>query len=145
MGGFTSQRRIASKILKVGENKIWIDPNRKEEIKNAITRADVKKMISHGYIKKHPDKIRKKVQKKRKQGIGKRKGKAGARTPRKRAWINKIRPIRRMLKDLRGQNKINAQTYRKLYLLAKGGVFRSRTHFKLYLKQKGILHDEKKA
>jgi len=145
MGGFTPQRRIASKILKVGENKIWIDPDRKEEIKNAITRSDIKKMISHGYIKKRPDKIKRKIEKKRKQGIGKRKGKAGARTPRKRAWINKIRPIRRMLKDLRDKKKIKPQTYRKLYLLAKGGVFRSRTHLKLYLKQKGILHDEKKA
>lgn len=145
MGGFTSQRRIAAEILKVGETKIWIDPDHKEEIKNSITRSDVKKMISHGYIKKRPDKIKRKKGKKKKQGIGKRKGKAGARTPKKRAWINKIRPIRLMLKDLRGTKKIDEKSYRKLYLLAKGGVFRSKTHLKLYLKQKGILHDEKKA
>jgi len=88
MAGFSSQRRIAAEILKVGETKIWIDPEHKEEIKNAITRADIKKMISHGYIKKRPDKIRiKKMEKAKKQGVGSRKGKKGARLPKKRKWI----------------------------------------------------------
>ena len=147
MAGFSSQRRMAADILKVGETKIWIDPEYKEEIKNAITRSDIKKMISHGYIKKRPDKISiKKPRKKKKQGIGSRKGKKGARLPKKRKWINKIRPLRRMLKELRDEKKIDEKNYRRLYLLAKGGVFRSRTHMKLYIKQRGIVkNDEEKA
>ncbi|MCD6226509.1 MAG: 50S ribosomal protein L19e [Candidatus Aenigmarchaeota archaeon] len=144
MAGFSSQRRIAAEILKVGETKIWIDPEHKEEIKNAITRADIKKMISHGYIKKRPDKIRiKKMEKVKKQGVGSRKGKKGARLPKKRKWINTIRPLRRMLKELRDEKKIDEKNYRRLYMLAKGGVFRSRTHLKLYLKQRGIVEDAK--
>ncbi len=144
MAGFSSQRRIAAEILKVGETKIWIDPEHKEEIKNAITRADIKKMISHGYIKKRPDKIRiKKMEKAKKQGVGSRKGKKGARLPKKRKWINTIRPLRRMLKELRDEKKIDEKNYRRLYMLAKGGVFRSRTHLKLYLKQRGIVEDAK--
>jgi len=144
MAGFSSQRRIAAEILKVGETKIWIDPEHREEIKNAITRADIKKMISHGYIKKRPDKIRiKKMEKAKKQGVGSRKGKKGARLPKKRKWINTIRPLRRMLKELRDEKKIDEKNYRRLYMLAKGGVFRSRTHLKLYLKQRGIVEDAK--
>lgn len=147
MAGFSSQKRMAADILKVGETKIWINPEYKEEIKNAITRSDIKKMISHGYIKKRPDKISiKNPAKKKKQGIGSRKGKKGARLSKKRKWINKIRPLRRMLKELRDEKKIDEKNYRRLYLLAKGGVFRSRTHLKLYINQRGIIkNDEEKA
>ena len=59
MGGLTLQRKLAADILKVGENKVWMDQTKLEDIKNSITRADIKKMISHGYIKARPDKIKK--------------------------------------------------------------------------------------
>lgn len=81
---------MAADILKVGETKIWINPEYKEEIKNAITRSDIKKMISHGYIKKRPDKISiKNPAKKKKQGIGSRKGKKGARLSKKENGLTK--------------------------------------------------------
>lgn len=51
-----------------------------------------------------------------------------------------------MLKELRDEKKIDEKNYRRLYLLAKGGVFRSRTHLKLYINQRGIIkNDEEKA
>ncbi|MCS7138595.1 MAG: 50S ribosomal protein L19e, partial [Crenarchaeota archaeon] len=34
-------RRLAAEILKVGESRIWIDPERLEDVENAVTRADV--------------------------------------------------------------------------------------------------------
>ena len=34
----TTQRRLAASILKVGENRVWIDPNEAEEVSRAITR-----------------------------------------------------------------------------------------------------------
>ena len=59
MGGLSMQRKLAADILKVGQNKVWVDQTKLEDVKNAITRADIKKMISHGYIKAKPDKIKK--------------------------------------------------------------------------------------
>ena len=33
-----SQRRMASEILKVGENRVWIDPERADDVELAISR-----------------------------------------------------------------------------------------------------------
>lgn len=139
MGGLSLQRRLAAKLLKVGINKIWIDNSHIEEIKNAITRSDVKKMISHGYIKARSDKMKFPYKHKRKiKRAGSRKGKKGARYIKKRAWINTVRPLRKMIKELKKQGKIDNMTYKKTYLLIKSGTFRSRAHLKLYLEQRGI-------
>ncbi len=142
MGGLTLQKRLAAKVLKVGESRIVMDPEHLEDIKNAITRADIRKMISHGYIKVKPMKIKRSGEKRKKRkGPGRRKGGRGARLSKKRRWINTIRPLREMLKELRDKEIIDKATYRKVYPLVKSGMFRSRSHLKLYLEQKGLLHE----
>jgi large subunit ribosomal protein L19e len=138
MGGLSLQRRLAASILKVGKTKVWLDPEHLEEIKNAITRADIKKLIEKGYIEKRKGKVPyPKVEKKR-QKAGSRKGKKGARMDEKRKWINTIRAIRKMLKQLKKEGKIDKGTFKTAYKLAKAGTFRSRTHLKLYLQQRGV-------
>ena len=72
-----------------------------------------------------------------------RKGKAGARVSKKRRWIGTIRPLRVMIKELRDSGKIEKAQYRKLYLRVKSGAFRSRSHLKLYLKQRGMTDENK--
>ncbi|MFH7904199.1 MAG: 50S ribosomal protein L19e [Candidatus Aenigmatarchaeota archaeon] len=139
MGGLTLQKRLAASILKVGLSKVWLDPDHFEDIKNAITRKDIKKLIEKGYIKKKQGKIPYPKEKKdKKQRAGSRKGKKGARADKKRAWINTIRPIRKMLNELKRQGKIDKETYKTAYRLAKAGTFRSRSHLKLFLQQKGV-------
>jgi large subunit ribosomal protein L19e len=139
----TLQRRIAAKILKVGENRVWLDPSKTEEIKKAVTRADVKKLIEKKIIKALPEKLKKpKERKKRKRGPGSKKGGKYSKLGKKRRWIITIRPLRKMLKELRDSGQIDRKTYRKLYLMAKGGMFRSRAHLKTYLEQHGLLKKE---
>jgi len=139
MGGLSLQKRLAASILKVGLSKVWLDPEHSEDIKNAITRKDIKKLIEKGYIKKKNGKIPfPKEKKEKRQGKGSRKGKKGARTDKKRAWINTIRPIREMLNELKKQGKIDKETYKTAYRLAKAGTFRSRSHLKLFLQQRGV-------
>ncbi len=139
MAGLSLQKRLAASILKVGLSKVWLDPEHFEDIKNAISRKDIKRLIEKGYIKKKSGKIPYPKEKKdRKQRVGSRKGKKGARTDKKRAWINTIRPIRKMLNELKEQGKIDKEIYKTAYRLAKAGTFRSRSHLKLYLQQKGV-------
>lgn len=144
MGGLSLQKRLASEILKLGQSRVWMDTEHLEEIKNAITRSDIKKMISHGYIreKKPKVKVTNLYEKGAKKGYGKRKGAKGTRLQKKRRWMNTIRPLRRMLKDLKNEEKIDKNTYRKIYLLTKAGTFRSRSHLRLYLQQRGILSED---
>ncbi len=139
MAGLSLQKRVASQLMKVGITKVWMDPERREEISKAITKVDIRKMISHGYIKTRRGKLKFPEKNDRgKIGPGRMKGKKHSRYSKKRKWINTIRPLRRMLKDLLISEKINRQMYRNTYRLLKGGTFRSRAHLKLYLEQNGV-------
>lgn len=134
------QKRLSSKILKVGESKVWLDPTKTKDIEAAITKADIRKMIKKGYIKALREKVRKpKEKRKRRKGSGSRKGSKYAKLPSKRIWISTVRPLRRMIKELRDSGQVDRVTSRKLYLLVKGGMFRSRSHLKIYLEQHGII------
>src|SRR5512135_3559004 len=108
MSDLASQRRIAAAVLKCGVHRVWFDPDQMTEIENAISREDMRKLVDDGVIKARPKKgvsrgrarIAKRAYGHRK-GVGRRKGAAGARTPSKRVWIQKIRAIRKVLVELR--------------------------------------------
>jgi large subunit ribosomal protein L19e len=140
----TLQKRLASEILKVGKSKVWIDPTKIKEAQSAITRMDIKRLIQQGIIKKMPSRVKMpKEKKKKRRGPGSRKGSKHARLPKKRRWINTVRPLRRMLRELKADGSIDNRTYRRLYMLVKGGQFRNRSHLRIYLKQHGILKEKK--
>lgn len=142
-----AQKRMAAEILKCGENRIYFDPYLTEEIKMAITREDIRNLIKEGIIQKRYKKGISNNRKKRKherkksglaRGLGKRKGTKHARTPKKRAYIKRIRPIRRELKKLRERKVITPATYRKLYKNAKGGMFNSVAQLNRYIKDREL-------
>lgn len=143
----TVQRRLAAEILNVGENRVWFDPERLEEISAAVTRDDIRNLIKQGAIKAKPKEgisrarareVQEKKKKGRRRGPGSRKGKATARMSRKEKWMMKIRAIRKYLKNLRARRIITQSTYRKLYRLAKGGMFDSVAYLKSYIKEKKL-------
>ena len=145
-----NQRRVAAQLLKCGENRVWIDPNRQEDAADAITRGDVRTLIDSGAIvarqktgvSRGRTNYRKAQRAKgRRRGHGSRRGTKGARKPSKEVWMQAIRPIRRKLKELRDTGKIDPATYREFYLKAKGGVFKSRPHLVSHLKAEGILKE----
>lgn len=136
------QKILASKVKKVGKDRVKIV--NKEEVEKVITREDVRKLIHKGAIKILPKRgtsrgrarvLHEKKKKGKRRGKGSRKGKKGARTNRKRVWINLIRKQRKFLRYLKENNLIDNKTYRDLYLKAKGGAFRSLAHLKLYLEK----------
>lgn len=137
-----SQKRLAANILKVGESRVWIDPERIEDVSVAIIRDDIRKLIHEGAIRALPKKDisrartrilhRKKLEGLRRKH-GSRKGTKGVRTPGKRAWIVKIRAIRNHLRQLRDKHAITKKAYRSLYRMAKGGAFKNISHLEQYL------------
>jgi len=140
-----NQKRLAAQILKCSEKKIRFDPDRLSDIKEAITKVDIKGLIKDKAIRKVHAKgvsrgrARKRLVQRRKgkqKGPGSRKGGRSARFPRKREWINKIRAQRGLLRKLKEKKIIDDKLYRELYLKSKGGFFRSRRHIKLYLEER---------
>jgi len=146
-----NQRRMAAQILKCGENRVWMDPNRLEDVEDSITRADVRTLISSGTIAAAPKRgisrgrarhIASQKAKGRRKGQGSRKGTANARRPAKKDWEQTIRALRRRLKEHRDGGRIPKKIYRNYYMKAKGGVFRSVSHLDSHLKVEGHLKEE---
>ena len=144
------QRRMASQLLKCGKARVWIDPKQIDEVSEAVTKKDIRRLICYRVIQAHPRKgvsrgraraLTVKKLKGRRRGPGSRKGAKYARTPRKRAWILKIRPLREELRRLREEGKLDATTYRVYYKKARGGMFHSRNHLLSQLQASGIIKE----
>ncbi|MEM3622515.1 MAG: 50S ribosomal protein L19e [Candidatus Bathyarchaeia archaeon] len=143
MTGLKSQRRLAAEILKVGQNRVWIDPERMEDAETAITREEIKKLIHEGVIKPLPERgishgrakvLHEKKRKGRRRGVGSRSGAAHAKISKKEAWMSKIRALRKRLRELKASKTITENTYRKLYRMASSGRFGSVADLERYLK-----------
>ncbi|MEM2136406.1 MAG: 50S ribosomal protein L19e [Candidatus Methanomethylicia archaeon] len=130
-----SIRRMAAEILKVGENRVWIDPENIDRVMEAITREDVKELIKDRVIRKRPEKGISRKRKSKRKGPGSRKG---SRIEDKVKWIMKVRAQRRFIKNLRKKRIINKTAYRKLYRMIKGNAFDSISQIKSYIEDKGL-------
>jgi large subunit ribosomal protein L19e len=50
MVNLAKQKRIAAQVMKVGEGRVWIDPEASEDVAEAITREDIRGLIKEGTI-----------------------------------------------------------------------------------------------
>lgn len=141
-----SQRRLAAKILKTGENKVWINPDRTDDVEIAISRGEIRKLIHEGAIKCIPATgvsrararmIHEKKKKGLRRGPGRRKGPPTARVSRKEVWMAKIRALRRRLRELKTRRIITQENYRQLYSMAGSGVFKSVADLERNIKAEG--------
>ncbi len=147
------QKRLAAVIFKGSKKRVRFEPEVLAEIKEGLTKDDIRGMISRSLItikqKKGISRVRaKKKAKQRAKGLrkghGKRKGSRNARTPDKEIWMNKIRLQRSFLKELYDKKYLTTQVYRDLYKKAKGGFFRSKRHIKLYIDDNNLAQNQKK-
>jgi len=143
MTDLKSQRRLASQVLKIGQNRVWINPERTDDVEAAMTRDEVRRLIHEGTIKASPKKgisrgrariIHEKKKQGRRSGPGSRTGSSHARISKKRAWISRIRPLRGRLRLLKTKKIIAENAYQKLYRMAGSGRFESVADLERYLK-----------
>ncbi len=146
-----NQKAISAKMLGVGKSKVWLDAEHLSEIKEAITKADIRNLIRKRVIQSKPMlgksrvRARKRLTQRRKgrqQGAGTRKGSAHARLDKKTAWMNLVRSQRSLAKELKLKGLVSVQTYRDLYSKIKGGYFRNQRHIKLYLTEHKLFQEK---
>lgn len=143
MTNLNSQRRLAAQILKVGQNRVWVDPERMSDVEGAITREEVRKLIHEKIITTLPQKgvsrsrakiVQEKKRKGRRKGPARGGGSGYAMISKKEAWMTKIRSLRRKLRALKASRVITETTYTQTYRMAGSGRFESVADLERYLK-----------
>src|SRR3989344_5424941 len=148
------QKRLGSQVLKCGVGRVRFDPSQLEEIKKAITRFDIQRLVSKGLIYKlqaqgisrsRAKQTASQKRKGRQKGQGSRKGKSTARLNPKTRWVKAVRAQRELLRNLREGGWIDNAGFKELYAKVKGGFFRSVNHIKIYIKEQDLVKGAAKA
>jgi large subunit ribosomal protein L19e len=138
---------LAAELLNIGEGRVWIDPDRIEDVEAAITREEVRRLIHEEIIQPLPKKgisrararvLHEKKKKGLRRGPGRKSGSAHARISKKQVWMKKIRALRKKLRELKTSRVITESVYRKLYNKAGSGVFESTADLERYIKTRGL-------
>ncbi|MGB9635439.1 MAG: 50S ribosomal protein L19e [Candidatus Micrarchaeia archaeon] len=135
-------RRLAADILKCGESRVYINPERLQDVASALTRDDVKALIMQKVIRKLP-----------KKGVSRYRGRLndlrtregrtgegsikGRKNDYKKRWMSKVRSQRKYLKQIK--STIQKSAYRMLYNKVKGGEFKSRSQLMAYVKENNLM------
>lgn len=138
-------RRVAAEMLKRGESSIRINTNSFDDVQKAMTRDDVRKLVSSGALfavkAKHNASINAKLLKERRaqgrrRGRGRRKGTYKARSGE--LWMRKVRSQRLFLEKLKEKDKLDNMTFKKYYKMIKGNSFADKASLILHLGEEGI-------
>jgi len=138
-------RRLAADILGVGETKVWINPEKTNDVSSALTRDDVRALIKQGTIKakvtRSTSRARGKLndirKRKGRKGPGSTKGAKGARIVSKDKWMAHVRAQRKYLKQIK--LALTETSYRMLYRRIKGGSFQSRAQLMNFIKDNNLM------
>jgi ribosomal protein L19E len=125
------KKELASKTLKVGKNRIIINKEGLDEIKEAITKQDILSLYQGGIIYIKPVKGRRKIiKRKTKKGAGKIKMKV---KNRKTEYVRITRKLRGHLKNLKNKGEIDREFYLTLRKKIKLRGFKSLGNLKEYI------------
>lgn len=132
MTNLSKKKALAAKALKVGKNRVVLSSEAIEEIKQAITKQDIKDLIKEGIISVRPVKGRRKVKKRKtKRGAGKIKKKV---KKRKQEYVKITRKLRKYLMQLRNKGLVDRELYWELRKKIRMRAFKSKAHFKDHLR-----------
>jgi ribosomal protein L19E len=120
------KKKLIARTLGVGIEKIRLNSEMRDEIKEAITRQDIKDLKKENIIKikEKRGKLKKKKRKTKRRG-GSRKKKL---KKRKQDYVKLTRKLRAYIKNLKIKGKISLGEYRDLRKKIRAGVFRDLAH-----------------
>jgi large subunit ribosomal protein L19e len=128
------RKELAARVLGVGKNRVIFDPEHLAEIKEAITKQDIRDMYADGIIYIIEKKGRKfKKKRSTRRGFGKIKKMIN---PGKAAYIIKVRKQRKYIKELLLQNKLDKEQYYDLRKKIRASTFKNKAHLKDHIKTK---------
>ncbi|MFA5857149.1 MAG: 50S ribosomal protein L19e [Candidatus Pacearchaeota archaeon] len=127
----SKKKELASKTLKVGKNKLIFNQEALSEIKEAITKEDIRTLYQEGMITLKPNKGRRTiVKRKTRKGPGKIRKKIKTR---KQDYVKITRKLRKYVKMLKMTGQIDRDFYLDLRKKIKLRTFKSLANLKEYL------------
>ncbi|MDE1764183.1 MAG: 50S ribosomal protein L19e [Thaumarchaeota archaeon] len=138
-----TKRQLVSRILGVGMDRIKFDPTYLDDVTDAITRQNIRSLITANVIEVKPIKgtskgrahFKKAQHKKRSRKQGSKKGRKGARIGKKEVYVKRIRAMRHQLKVSKSRKEITNESYWKLYKQTSGNQVRNLAHLRSLIEE----------
>lgn len=138
-----TKRRLVSRILGVGMDRIKFDSEYLDDVADAITRQNIRSLITAGTIQVKPVKgtstgrsfFKKTQRRKRGTKQGSKKGRKGARIGSKAVYVTKMRSMRHQLKVSKSRKEITNENYWKLYKQVSGNQVRNLAHLRTLISE----------
>lgn len=127
----SKKKELAARTLGTGKERILFVKARLNEIKEAITKQDIRDLKKDGAILvKEVKGRRKNPEKKRRKGPGKIRKNV---YKRKREYVTITRKLRNYLNEIRKQGKLSQENFKDLRKKIRNRIFRSKAHLKDYI------------
>jgi len=138
-----AKKLLVSRIVGVGVNRVRFDSEHLYDVAYAITRDDIRSLITANTISiksfKGTSRGRaktKKIQKsKRGTGQGSKKGRKGARVGKKAVYVKKVRSLRYILKIAKDRKEIDNKIFKSIYKKIGGNTIRNRAHLRTVISE----------
>jgi len=136
-----AKKRLAARVTGVGVHRIKFDTDHLDDIADAITRQNIRSLITANTIKIKPivgtSKGRAHVKKaqKNKRGTtqGSKQGRKGARVGKKEVYVAKVRALRRLLKIAKDRKDLTNPEFWALYKKVGGNTVRNKAHLRMLM------------
>lgn len=125
------KKNLAAKTFNIGKSRVIFVKSRLDEIKNAITKQDMRDLHSEGAIIIRNVKGRKKIVKNRNKSMGNVRINVNVR---KRDYMILTRKLRAFVQDLKKQRKLSDEKVKDIRKKIKNRFFKSKSHLNEYLK-----------
>lgn len=127
------KKELASKALKIGKGRIKFVKERLDEVKEAITKQDIRDLVLSGAIIVNPVKGRRKNEKrKNKRGTGKVKKKV---KKRKQEYVKITRKLRKHVQHLKKKGELTRDEFKRLRKDIRNRSFKSKANLKLNIEE----------
>jgi large subunit ribosomal protein L19e len=133
-----AKKRLVSRVTGVGIHRIRFDTDHLIDIADAITRANIRSLITANTIKIKPftgtskGRAHTKKAQKNKRGTtqGSKKGRKGARVGKKTVYVAHVRALRRLLKIAKDRKDLTNPEFWALYKKVGGNTVRNKAHLR---------------
>ena len=138
-----AKKRLVSRIVGVGVNRVRFDGDHLDDVADAITRDDIRSLITANTItiksftgtSRGRAKTKKIQRSKRGATQGSKKGRKGAREGKKAGYVKKVRSLSYVLKIAKDRKEIDNNTFKSIYKKIGGNTIRNRAHLRTVISE----------